>query len=241
MSYTLFNYRDQTVPYPIGHLQPNQINKERHINSMTLQGKGELTVKPDQAKLMVGVVTENKNAQLAQQENAQITNAVIQAIKQLGINENDIKTSQYSIQPQYDYIDGKAHLRGYRVEHQLEVTVKDISKVGIVYDVAVRNGANQGGNIQFLVSNPDVYYRVALKRAIIDAKEKAEAISESIGAVLNKLPIKITEEVVRQDHIYPVFSYKLATASIQEAPPIQKGEFTIVAHVKVVYEYRAGY
>jgi len=204
---------------------------------MTVEGKGQITVKPDQAKLTIGVVTENPQVQIAQQENAMISKRVIEALKQIGIEENAIKTSIYSVQPRYDYVDGRSILKGYEVEHQLEVTVKDLSKVGTVYDVAIRNGANRSGGVQFSVTNPDAYYREALKRAVHNAREKAEGLAQTIGATLTTIPIKIVELVHQQERVYPAFSTHVAAATTQETPPIQTGEFTIIAPVKVVYAY----
>jgi len=204
---------------------------------MTVEGKGQITVKPDQAKLTIGVVTENPQVQIAQQENAMISKRVIEALKQIGIEENAIKTSIYSVQPRYDYVDGRSILKGYEVEHQLEVTVKDLSKVGTVYDVAIKNGANRSGGVQFSVTNPDAYYREALKRAVHNAREKAEGLAQTIGATLTTIPIKIVELVHQQERVYPAFSTHVAAATTQEVPPIQTGEFTIIARVKVVYAY----
>jgi len=204
---------------------------------MTVEGKGQITVKPDQAKLTIGVVTENPQVQIAQQENAMISKRVIKALKQIGIEENAIKTSIYSVQPRYDYVDGKSILKGYEVEHQLEVTVKDLSKVGTVYDVAIKNGANRSGGVQFSVTNPDAYYREALKRAVHNAREKAEGLAQTIGATLTTIPIKIVELVHQQERVYPAFSTHVAAATTQEVPPIQTGEFTIIARLKVVYAY----
>jgi len=205
--------------------------------TMAVEGKGQITVKPDQAKLTIGVVTENPQVQIAQQENAMISKRVIEALKQIGIEENAIKTSIYSVQPRYDYVDGRSILKGYEVEHQLEVTVKDLSKVGTVYDVAIKNGANRSGGVQFSVTNPDAYYREALKRAVHNAREKAEGMAQTIGATLTTIPIKIVELVHQQERVYPAFSTHVAAATTQEAPPIQTGEFTIIARVKVVYAY----
>jgi uncharacterized protein len=215
--------------------QPYRINNSTF--TMTIEGKGQITVKPDQAKLTIGVVTENPQVQIAQQENAMISKRVIEALKQIGIEENAIKTSIYSVQPRYDYVDGRSILKGYEVEHQLEVTVKDLSKVGTVYDVAIKNGANRSGGVQFSVTNPDAYYREALKRAVHNAREKAEGLAQTIGATLTTIPIKIVELVHQQERVYPAFSTHVAAATTQEAPPIQTGEFTIIARVKVVYAY----
>ena len=215
--------------------QPYRINNSTF--TMTVEGKGQITVKPDQAKLTIGVVTENPQVQIAQQENAMISKRVIEALKQIGIEENAIKTSIYSVQPRYDYVDGRSILKGYEVEHQLEVTVKDLSKVGTVYDVAIKNGANRSGGVQFSVTNPDAYYREALKRAVHNAREKAEGLAQTIGATLTTIPIKIVELVHQQERVYPAFSTHVAAATTQEVPPIQTGEFTIIARVKVVYAY----
>ena len=179
--------------------QPYRINNSTF--TMTIEGKGQITVKPDQAKLTIGVVTENPQVQIAQQENAMISKRVIEALKQIGIEENAIKTSIYSVQPRYDYVDGRSILKGYEVEHQLEVTVKDLSKVGTVYDVAIKNGANRSGGVQFSVTNPDAYYREALKRAVHNAREKAEGLAQTIGATLTTIPIKIVELVHQQERV----------------------------------------
>ena len=77
-------------------------------------------------------------------------------------------------------MDGRSILKGYEVEHQLEVTIKDLSKVGTVYDVAIKSGANRSGGVQFSVTNPDAYYREALKRAAHNAREKAEGLAQQL-------------------------------------------------------------
>lgn len=218
--------------------QPHQSQKKSGQYQMSVRGRGEISVKPDQAKLMVGIVSENQNIEAAQQENAVTSNRVIQALRQLGIDERSIKTSHYSIQPLYDYVGGKSTFRTYQVDHQMEVIVKDIARVGLIFQIATNNGANRGGNIQFYTSNPDLFYRQALSKAIRNAREKAEEIARTIGAELNGLPLRITEN---QETAASPFSYhtlKLTAASGQEAPPIQQGESTIAADVTVIYKYQ---
>lgn len=228
-------YGMQGYNYPV---QTNYQSQKNNGYRITVEGKGNVIVKPDQAKMTIGIVTENQQLLIAQQENTSVSNRVINALKQLGIEEGSIKTTLYNIQPQYDYIEGKSVFKGYQVDHQLEVTIKDITKVGAILDAAFKNGANRGGNVQFVVSNTEEYYREALKRAVNNARVKAEAISQTIGASLRSVPIKVIEKVIQPPERYPVFSYKLAAESAQETPPIQKGEFTIDAFVTVVYEYR---
>lgn len=226
-------YNQEYNYYP--HTQ--QFYRNSPTFTMSVEGQGQITVKPDQAKLTLGIVTENLNVQIAQQENASISNRVIDALKQMGIEETAIRTTVYSVYPRYDYIEGKSILKGYEVEHLFEVIVNDLSTVGTVYDVAIKNGANRSGGIQFLVANPDVHYREALKRALHNAREKAEDMAQTIGAMITKVPIKIIEQGEQQARVYPTFSTQVASASTKEAPPIQTGDFTIHARVKVVYAY----
>src|SRR3954454_4255306 len=82
------------------------------IFTMTVNGEGHITARPNQAKLTLGVVTEHTSAQAAQQENTEISNRVIKALKQIGIDESEIRTTVYSVQPRYDYHEGKSILRG---------------------------------------------------------------------------------------------------------------------------------
>ena len=212
-------------------------NRKVAINMLTVQGEGEINVRPDQAKITLGVVTENIDVQTAQQENATISNSVIQALQQLGIEETSIRTTSYTVFPRYDYIEGKSILRGYEVEHQLEILIKNLEIIGIVYETAISHGANRSGGIVFIVSNQDLFYQEALKRALQNGLEKATTIANSIHARLNTIPIKVTEQGLPQEKMSRVLSTQVASLTTDETPPIQTGETTITAIVNIVYSY----
>lgn len=203
---------------------------------MTLEGEGHVTAIPDQAKINIGVSTENPNVQQAQQENTRISNQIIDALKRIGISENDIKTASYSVFPRYDYIEGKSILRGYEVEHLFEVTIRDLTKTGPVYDEAIRNGANRSGLVQFLVSNQERFYQEALIKAMTNAGNKAAVLAKTIGAPLHPIPVKITERNFQQGSSPRPFM-QTAGVSTEGPPPIQEGRYTITANVIVVYSY----
>ncbi|WP_338451127.1 SIMPL domain-containing protein [Niallia oryzisoli] len=205
--------------------------------TLTIEGEGKIRVSPDQATITLGVITENPNVQIAQEENTAISNSVILALKQIGIDDSEIRTTVYSVNPRYDFIEGKSILKGYEVEHHFEVTVKDLTTIGNVYDMAMKNGANRSGMIQFFVANPDVFYQEALKKAVENAQKKATEISSTIGATLSLMPIKITEQRDQSLRPFPAFSAAAASVTKNEVPPIQTGDYTIVAHVRVVYAY----
>ncbi|MDQ0215988.1 uncharacterized protein YggE [Oikeobacillus pervagus] len=205
--------------------RPTQI-KKLHVN-----GDYTIFVTPDQVQINIGIVTEGKNVTDIQKRNAETTSAVISAILQLGIANEKIKTTEFRIEPVYDFENGQQHFIGYRVIHQLQVNVSDIALIGPVIDQAIANGATSVSNIQFSVSHPERYYQNALKKAIEEAHQKAIVISQTIDAVLNPTPLKIEELSNRP---VPYQSVQLFKSS---ATPIQPGEMAISANVKVEYQY----
>ena len=213
-------------------------NPVYRTNTLIVEGEGALLVRPDQAKITLGVVTQSINFQSAQQENASISNSVIRALEELRIEKSSIRTTGYTISPRYDYVDGQSVLRGYEVEHLLEVLVKNLELIGSVYETAIRHGVNRSGGLQFIVANQDLFYQEALKKALRNAFEKATVISQTIGARLNRIPIKITEQGSPQEKGNRVLSAQAHSFQAQEVPPIQTGEFSIQATIQVVYSYQ---
>lgn len=226
--------RDNDYDYPPSARVPN---RSISLNTLTVQGEGKIAVRPDQAKVTLGVVTEKVDVQSAQGENAAISNSVIQALKQLGIEDSSIRTASYTVFPRYNYVEGKSILRGYEVEHQLEILIKNLEIIGVVYETAINRGANRSGGIQFIVSNQERFYQEALKRALQNALEKATTIANSIQARLNSIPIKVTEQGLPQERVSRVLSAQVSSFTTDETPPIQTGDTTITAIVTVVYAY----
>lgn len=104
---------------------------------MKMEGKGSVRVQPDTAIVVLGVITENKELKPAQEENAAKMTAILRELREMGIPSNDVQTRSYNIFPQYDFVEGQQIFRGYRVEHMLEVAIRDIGRIGQVIDNAV--------------------------------------------------------------------------------------------------------
>ncbi|MFX3625573.1 MAG: SIMPL domain-containing protein [Ectobacillus sp.] len=217
------------------HFNPNPYYPDYRPSkeaSLKLYGEKTVRAKPDLVVLTIGIMTENANVKIAQEENAALSNSLLHSLKSLGIQEDNIQTLSYTITPEYDYIEGKSTLRGYRVEHLYEVTVLNIQKAGEVYETAIGAGANIARNLSFRVSNPDIYYQQALTGAIQEALEKAKIAGAALGATINPVPVSVTEESQS-----PSIEYKTFVASAQTAPPIQSGELSISAKVQAVFAY----
>lgn len=220
---------DHNSQYPYSYgFRANASNYKMNIN-----GKGSVMVDPDIATVSLGVITENKELKAAQEENAIISTKVLNSLINSGIEEKDIKTETYTINPEYDYVEGKQVFRGYKVTHTFKVTIKNLKKIGEIIDSAVASGANVVNNINFTISNPSIYYRKALNLAIDDAVRKAESMESSLAIVINRIPISIIEE----GQGYTPIAEKALYSAPAAATPIKEGQIEIIANIKAVFIY----
>lgn len=200
---------------------------------MKVEGKGTLQVQPDVAVAILGASTESKQLLTAQKENTEIMTKVINTLKGMGIPSVNIQTQSYSVEPRYDYIEGKQILRGYQVLHTLRVTVENVDRVGEIIDAAVDAGANLVSSISFTLKDPSRYYRQALDMAIEDTVAKAWAISQKLQIHLQPTPMQLIEK--RNECAIP-FKPVLISAA-QAVTPIQAGQLEIVAEIEAIFGY----
>ncbi len=194
---------------------------------MTLIGNGQVTAVPDLAVLRLGVQTNSENLSEAQYENAVISQAVLEGLRQMGVT--DINTFQYTIDKLYDYEDGRRIDRGYSVRNILEIKTNQMDRVGALIDTAVANGANVVDLISFEVSNPDFYYQQALNLAVLNAIEKAKSIAFNLGYPTDPIPTNITE-----NSNAPIpYGQPIALREGAAVTPIEPGNKQIKASVTV--------
>jgi len=207
--------------------------------TINVTGDGEITATPDIAYLYLGVTVDKPTTIDAQNANSTAINNVIAAIKKEGIQDEDIKTADYSINPKYDYdkTTGASTLVGYTVSSTLKVTVKDISKAGQIIDTAVKNGANISNSISFGISNYQKYYNMALQNALSNAQSKAQSISGFLGVKLTT-PVKVTENSsgIPDDPPVPL-NVKSALDDSSTSTSIKAGTYKVKANVCLVYQY----
>lgn len=207
--------------------------------TINVTGDGEVTATPDIAYLYLGVTVDKSTTMDAQNTASTEMNNVIAAIKKEGIQNEDIKTADYSIHPKYNYDKntGASTLDGYTVSNTLKVTVKDISKAGQIIDTAVKNGANISSGISFGVSNYEKYYNTALQNALSNAQTKAQSISSFLGVKVTT-PSKVIENSSGIPNDYPVPLYdKTSLNESSASTSINSGTYKIKANVNLVYQY----
>ncbi len=160
-------------------------------NVISVSGTGELYAKPDLAETSFSVVTEATTVAEALSENTEKMNAVIQAVKDQGVEEKDLKTTNFYITPRYEwteetsyYPEGKRTLVGYEITQTLEVKIRDLAKTADVLEAGVAAGSNEVGNLQFMIEEQDDLKKQAREEAINEAKEKAKVLASQLGVDL---------------------------------------------------------
>ncbi|MBS4219645.1 SIMPL domain-containing protein [Bacillus sp. FJAT-49711] len=220
------------------HYQTYQVsNRSQESKKDIIQviGEGKVSIQPDYANVTLGASTENKVLQLAQEENTVIITAIKKALSQIGITDKQMRTIDYSIYPQYDFINGKQEFRTYKVDHLLQISIHHIESTGLVVDTAVRHGANTISDVKFEISNYNQYYKEALSLAVVNAHEKAETIAGTLKVHLVKIPILITENAKHPGGPIPLE----ATAFVKSTAttPIQSGTMDIMSTITATFEY----
>ncbi len=203
---------------------------------------GKVFAKPDIANLTVGIKTEPKaTAAEAVKDNTKKMNEIIDALKKVGIEEKDIKTTNYSLNPYYDWSSGRQVLRGYEISQNVTVKIRDLDKIGEAIAKTTEKGANQIGNIEFTIDDEYELKAEARNGAIEKAIEKAKAIADKTGMHLGKI-VNVYENQVYAQPVYSNYSkdvaYGLGGASEVAVPSIQTGQNEVNVEVTVVWEVK---
>lgn len=227
---------------------PDNVVPARPFEGIIVQGLGEFYLRPDIARLNLGVQTQDKNAQRAAQLNATQTQSVFAALLKAGVDEADIQTSTFSIVPQYDYRPrpGEAGgpqqpvLTGYQVNNEVRVTIRRLDRAGVVLDAAITAGANSAGGITFDLNDRNQAQDEALRRAARDAARKARVLldaNNTDGPIKVIAPLRLVALVENATTNSPR-PMAFARAEATSNTPIASGEIMVSASVTAYYQIR---
>lgn len=221
-------------------------------NTITVSGEGEVFAVPDMATFSVTIQEEAKEVRPAQEIATKKSNDIIDYLKGEGIDEKDIKTADYSVYPQYDYLQaescregycppGRQQLRGYQVSMTLIVKVRDTEKAGDLLTGVGGLGASQVSGLSFTIDDEDSLQAEARGKAIEDARTKASELAKQLNVSLVRV-VGFSES----GGGYPPMPYAYgrggADMAVMEskaiAPELPAGENKIVSNVSVTYEIR---
>ena len=234
LSWGYYNYRQAQ----------NIVNPERVI---TFTEEGKVIAKPDIAKISFSVITQGIEATAVQAENNQKMQKVIDFVKKQGIEEKDMKTTNYVLNPQYDYTwcrKSKDDTRycspkiiGYELTQSVEVKIRDFNKINIIIGGLSDAGANQISNISFSIDEPEDYKNQARIEALKKIEKRAQLLSKETSLKLGKI-VSVSESGIFSSPIYR--GLKATVGSTEDLPsaPIETGTQEITVTLTVSYEIK---
>jgi uncharacterized protein len=193
--------------------------------------------------VLVGVTTQSQNAGETASENARRIAATISAVRALGLTEQQVTTSGYSLSPTYEYPkNSQPKLTGFTARNTVRAEVRHLEDLGKLIDAAVSAGATDISSIQFLASSTVDARQTALADAVKNARDEAAAIARAAGGTLGRL-IAVNSGGITQPGYREAYQGVMLTSSMSPAPPptpIVPGELSVVAQVFTRWEFVAG-
>lgn len=203
------------------------------VPSMTVVGESEVLVKPDTATVQVGVVTQGASAAKALKDNNAAMQGLFKTLAARKIAEKDIQTSNFGVTPRYhrDPESGEPpEVIGYRVTNQVRVKVRDLAALGEVLDEVVAAGANRVQGVSFSVAAPDELLDDARRKAVADARRKADLYAKAAGVKVGR--VLLVQEQSPQLPRPKVFGLARDSAA---SVPVAPGELEFGARITVTY------
>jgi uncharacterized protein YggE len=219
-----------------GHSQDSRAPFEPNIAVM---GRGEVKVSPDRATIQISVQTRAATAAAAAAENANKQQAVLAALKALGLGNDQLSTINYNVYPELRYQEGKEPvIAGYNVTNTILVEVRKLTQVGPVIDAALSRGANMITSLNFYASNTEAARRTAIASAIEKARADAEAAARAARGTLGTL-LEVNVGAYSPPPPRPMMMMKESRAA-QADTPIQAGEETLAVEVSTRWRFIPG-
>jgi uncharacterized protein len=218
---------------------PNSYAQQERSRSLppaiTVTGEALISREPDQAQIDIGVITQARTAPEASKENAERLTRVLAEVKKLLGKSDEIKTSGYSLTPNYRYPQGgKPEIVGYTASNAIRIKTTSLDLVGRLIDSAMQAGANNINRLVFTLKDEQAAQLEALRAAAAKAKMKAEAIAASLGLKI----VKIASVTEGERAIQPVFRQATALrAEAASAPtPVEPGTVDVRSTVSMIVE-----
>ncbi len=218
---------------------PSLAETEKGIIRVT--GNATISLAPAQATLQLGVETRSATVREAQKENAMLMNAVLEALREMKVEDKDIVTSNFNVYSSFEYkTDEKGNdirIPVYFVQNMLNVTIRDLNQLGAVLDAAMEAGANTTYGITFSSTEANEAYFKALTRAVEDAAKKANILAAAAGKTLGNLKLMDATQQVYNYGISNVYRAAKGEEAMDAGTSIVSGDVTVNASVTMEYEF----
>lgn len=218
--------------------------------TISVSGTGEVLAKPDIGEFSFAVRAEGETASVAQEMSAESINAILGYLEEMGVEEKDIKTENYYLNPKYRYEErvcavntycppGERVIDGYEVSQNVRVKVRDLEGAGDLISGVGERGATNISSLNFTIDDETTLQAEARAKAIADAKVKADALAKDLGMSVSRVV-----GFYENEGYYPMYDSRgyggdMAMAEsfeVKSAPALPTGENTIMSNVTLTVE-----
>jgi uncharacterized protein YggE len=205
---------------------------------LSVQASGQARVDPDEATVRLGVLAQAPTARAAMEEVNRSANAILEAIRKLGIKAEDVQTSELNLNPVYANVPpergGEPRITGYQASNVVSVRIEKLDLVGPVVDAGLAAGANRLDGVVFGLRNDEAARATALTRAAEAARIKAEALAKALRVRL----VEIVEVVEGGVTVFTPMYRRQAMAMESDAmasTPVSPGQVGVDASLTLRY------
>jgi len=221
------------VALPAAAQQPGEVQQSVVVTT----GEGIVKRTPDRAWVTIASEARAKTPQDAQKQNATAMTAVMERLKGAGIPADAIKTAAIDLQPEFDYANNRQTLRGYVARNTLEVRVDTLPKLGEIIDASVGSGATTIGGVRFDIQDRAGAEREAIKIAVADARQRAEAAAAGANMKVERV-VRIEEHRGQIVEPRPMMAIRAGMAQEAATTPVAPGELHIRAAVTLTAQVK---
>ena len=206
---------------------------------VTVTGTARVEGVPDTLRIDIGVNVVESSVDVALTKANEASAALLKTLQDNGVEERDIATTQISIQPQYDYSGNTQRITGYQVTQAVRATLRDVETAGEIIGKAAASGGDSTiiNGISFDLEDNEALLKDARKRAVADARAKAEEYADAAGRSLGDV-VSISEASIETPAPYRMDATMAGAAEDGAAMPLSPGTQTVRVDVSVVYSFR---
>lgn len=205
---------------------------------ISVSASASRTISPTYALLSLGISTSAADVGQAKVENDRVMSAVVSRLQALGVTKNNIKTSYFNVNPQYDYSannGGANKVKGYTVTNRVTVRINDLNNVSKIIDGTVNAGATSVDSLQFNADiTPDLTDQL-ITEAVKSGRHQADVVAAAAGEQVGKLKsANVTTNSTYSNDVSPRL-YKVNAVALSSSTPIEKGDITVTQNVDLVF------
>jgi uncharacterized protein YggE len=189
-------------------------------HTITVSSLATISSTPDEAVISFGVRTENPDSVAALNENSRTMDAVLAAMKALGIAERDMETTNVRVAPHVINRGTAAEATLYGASTTLSITIHDFDAIGEAIHDGVEAGATRVSGVRFQVGDPATAKKRALQEAVHSARAKADALASAAGTTVTGVVLIRERGSAGNPRPYSVSARTLAFDQVAAAPAI---------------------